>query len=187
MTTRFKTAGLLTACGFCCSLGGVACSKTTRPTDAAVDRLLVSDVLPFDHAITSLDTAIDSLDSGMGGGEVGVGGPCGVNADCADSPAARALANVRCAGGEIYCLNGECHADCMDTCTVVRSDVNPCPSPRICTPKFGGATSFCAMTSVRCETAADCPAYLPLVDGGSGAWSCDDGGCAYPGYEFPTK
>jgi hypothetical protein len=116
-----------------------------------------------------------------------VGGTCQVNTDCANSPAAAAFSKVRCAGGQIYRWQGLCHADCMSTCTIVRTDVNPCATPRICEPRLGGQESFCAMTPARCQTAAQCPSYLPSTDAGQAVWTCDDGGCAYPGYQFPTR
>jgi len=171
-----------------------ACSSMSHSKDGAMDRPLSSDTVTPGEAGGSVDGAGGTdgstdgpMPKGFGDGGVGVGGSCQVNADCANSPAAAALANVRCAGGEIYCWNAECYSDCMDTCTVVRTDVNPCPTPRICEPRFGGQQSFCAMTPAKCQTAADCPVYLPRVDGGPSSWSCEAGVCAYPGYEFPTQ
>ena len=111
------------------------------------------------------------------------GGTCATNADCADSSAAQALANVRCVGFEVYCVGGTCYADCASSCTAVRTDVNPCPSPRLCAPSLG----VCKIVPLRCQSSADCPVYLPLLDdGGAAAWTCDGGFCAYPGTEYGT-
>jgi hypothetical protein len=175
-------------------IGLASCSSGTHSKDAAIDRPPSADGVTLHEAGSDVGGA-DGGDGGLDGstpmgfndGSVGVGGACQVNADCANSPAATALANVRCAGGELYCWNGECYSECTQTCTVVRSDVNPCPAPRICEARFGGQESFCAMTPAKCRSASDCPAYLPRVDGGQAAWSCQDGGCTYPGYQFPTR
>lgn len=177
------------------SLAVVAsCSGGSHSKDAAADRQVPADAIGQGEAGPAVDGAgggdagVDgNVPEGFGDGGVGMGGACQVNADCAKSPAAAALANVRCAGGEIYCFNAECYSDCAQTCTVVRSDFNPCPAPRICEARFGGQESFCAMTPAKCQTASDCPAYLPRVDGGQATWACEDGGCTYPGYAFPTR
>jgi hypothetical protein len=117
----------------------------------------------------------------------GTGGECTVNADCVDSPAAQAIKDVRCAGRDIYCLDATCHAECTDTCEAIRTDVNPCAAPRLCVPFLGGATSFCSITPVKCSKVSDCPAYLPPTPNGDpGAWSCTDGVCAYPGFDYAT-
>jgi hypothetical protein len=111
------------------------------------------------------------------------GGVCAINADCVDSAAAEAIKNIRCSGLEIYCLQGECHADCADSCTAVRTDVNPCPSPRLCAPAMG----VCKIVPIRCQGDGDCPVYRPpTTDGGTGAWTCDAGICAYPGFQYET-
>jgi hypothetical protein len=113
-----------------------------------------------------------------------MGGACVTNADCVDSPAAKALANVRCTGWEAYCLSGLCHADCAISCTAVRTDVNPCPNPRFCTPSLG----VCKIVPIRCQSPSDCPVYLPpLSDGGTASWSCDAGFCAYTGVDYGTR
>ena len=172
-------------------IGLASCSSGTHSKDAAIDRPPSADGVTLHEAGSDVGGGDGGLDGstpmGFNDGSVGVGGACQVNADCANSPAAAALANVRCAGGELYCWNGECYSDCTQTCTVVRSDVNPCPAPRICEARFGGQESFCAMTPAKCQSASDCPANLPRVDGGQAAWSCQDGGCTYPGYQFPTR
>lgn len=112
------------------------------------------------------------------------GGTCTVNSDCTDSPAAQALSGVRCLALETYCLDGTCYADCAGSCTVVRTDTNPCPPQRLCT-RF---PPVCKIVPIRCSQAADCPSYLPPVaDGGVGAWSCEEGLCAYPGLVYATR
>jgi hypothetical protein len=134
--------------------------------------------------------APDAGDAGDAGTGVAVpeggtsGGTCAVNADCADSAAAQAIQNTRCIGLEIYCLAGQCHGDCGDSCTAVRTDVDPCPAPRLCAP----AKSVCAIVPIRCQGANDCPVYLPpTADGGTAAWVCDAGICAYPGFQYATQ
>jgi len=118
----------------------------------------------------------------------GMGGECTVNADCVDSPAAQAIKDVRCAGRDIYCLDAVCHAECTDTCEAIRTDINPCTAPRLCVPFLGGSTAFCSITPVKCTKVADCPAYLPpTASGDPAAWSCTDGICSYPGFEYATE
>ena len=191
MTSHFKSE-LVLAIVSATSL--VTCSSGSHPRDAAMDLPLASDAAISRDAAGAVDGghATDGATDGytpkgFRDASVAMGGSCQVNSDCTNSPAAAALANVRCAGGEIYCWNAECYSDCMDTCTVVRTDVNPCPTPRICEPRFGGQQSFCAMTVAKCQSAADCPAYLPHVDAGQAVWSCVGGICTFPGYEFPTQ
>lgn len=112
------------------------------------------------------------------------GGTCTINADCADSAAAQAIQNVRCIGAELYCLQGQCHGDCADSCTAVRTDVNPCPAPRVCAPSM----SVCKIIPIKCQTASNCPKYLPpTADGGIAAWVCEGGICAYPGFQYATQ
>jgi len=107
---------------------------------------------------------------------------CMRNADCANSEAARALENIRCAGIEIYCMAGLCKADCMQLCEEVREDVNPCDEPRLCAKSESGL-SFCTILPIKCNDKSSCPGFLP---GSSDAWLCDEGACRYPGYEFST-
>ena len=81
------------------------------------------------------------------------------------------------------CSGGTCYADCANSCIAVRTDVNPCPSPRFCAPALG----VCKIIPIRCSSANDCPVYLPpLDDGGSAAWACDAGICSYPGTDYAT-
>jgi len=115
-----------------------------------------------------------------------VGGECDTNAECADSPAAQELENIRCAGQEVYCLDQICHAQCLDPCVVARSDINPCTPPRLCV-KVVGSLAFCSIKPAPCAEATDCPDYLPpTADGGQAAWACQDGVCEYPGLEYAT-
>lgn len=113
---------------------------------------------------------------------------CSTNADCENSSAADDLKGVRCAGQELYCLNRKCRSGCMAPCSVVRTDVNPCPEPRLCTPKLDGSVSFCTITPTTCESADDCSSFLPPTSSAETAqWSCEEGLCVYPGYEYPTR
>lgn len=117
-----------------------------------------------------------------------VGGACILNADCANSPAAEEAKGLRCVGRELYCLDGTCHAGCAATCEVVRSDINPCPEPRLCAAAVGGSLSLCVITPVSCMTAENCPTYRPVdATGNQGAWTCVDGLCVYPGFTFATQ
>jgi hypothetical protein len=134
-------------------------------------------------------------DSGSGGNredasawtaDGAVGGACQNNADCVGSPADLTSRPVRCVGKDLYCLDGLCHAECRDSCTQLRTDVNPCPAPRICVPITGLGIAFCSLTPPPCQAAADCPTYRPPVDGSSADWTCDQGICRYPGLEPAT-
>lgn len=117
-----------------------------------------------------------------------VGGACTVNNDCTASPAAMESGKYGCIN-EVFCLDGVCHGDCTITCSMVRTDINPCPAPRICTALPGsGPTTVCKITPIPCTTAATCPRYLPsFPDGGTGEWSCTDGICRYPGFSYSTE
>jgi hypothetical protein len=117
-----------------------------------------------------------------------VGGVCTSNADCTNSPAAVENSWYGCLN-EVYCLAGLCHGDCTIECELVRIDINPCPAPRICMTLPGsGSTSICKITPIPCVTAETCPLNKPiLADGGQGDWSCVDGICVYPEFEYPTQ
>jgi hypothetical protein len=176
-TSRFsracRAAWLLLAAG---AGGGCASGKGAGPSGTTGDAHLVGDAGPGSG---------DGGGAGIGFGEGGAtGGACSLNADCADSAAAQAFQNVRCIGRETYCLEGECHADCADSCTAIRSDVNPCPAPRLCAPGLG----ICKIVPILCQSATDCPQYLPpTADGGTAAWSCEAGICAYPDFQLATR
>jgi hypothetical protein len=114
------------------------------------------------------------------------GTECEENVDCKDSAAAAAIDDLRCAGRDIYCLNGSCHAECLDQCEAASSDVNPCEAPRLCVDMSGAG--FCSIRPAACSQSSDCPAYLPPApEGVVGAWTCRDGFCEYPGYDYPTR
>jgi hypothetical protein len=140
------------------------------------------------------DAAVEDVSALLDGGAIFIdasgtwlGGACNVNADCTISSAA--AADKRTCLNELYCLSGICHSDCTTTCVAVRSDVNPCLTPRLCTQvPGGGATSLCKITPIPCATAATCPQYRPVLpDGGQADWTCIDGICSYPGFEYPTE
>lgn len=117
-----------------------------------------------------------------------VGGACTQNADCVGSPAAVAVSAAKCLD-EVYCLSGVCHGECTQSCVVVRSDVNPCQAPRLCVKiPAGGGLSLCKIKPVSCATAGDCPLVrLVLPDAGQAEWSCEDGICRYPAFEYATE
>jgi hypothetical protein len=111
------------------------------------------------------------------------GGPkCTRNSEC--DPTAK----LKGPSWQVYCLEGRCKGGCGDFCTVLRADLNPCLEG-ICRPSSGGgAFSWCTMLPIPCQTAADCPLYLPpLAGGGQASWTCEDQICRYPGFEYPTN
>jgi hypothetical protein len=114
-------------------------------------------------------------------------GPCMQAADCADSPAANSIKNIRCMI-EVYCLAGLCHADCMPACTTVRDDENSCDEPKLCKPSRFSSRSFCAALPIACTSPEDCPNYRPKrSDGTQSEWTCEAGICTYPGYEYTAN
>ena len=128
---------------------------------------------------------------GLGGGDAD-GAPaseCTNNAACTDSEAAKAIAMKKCLEPEVYCLEGKCVGSCADVCVVARADFNPCQQG-LCAPspyEASAALSFCTMLPVKCATAKECPKVLPpSPDGSTGQWSCENGICRYPGFEYPT-
>jgi hypothetical protein len=135
-------------------------------------------------------------DSGQdGGGHSGESGgkptPCQTNAECVASPEAEAIKNYLCGPREAYCLDGGCHAECRESCTVARSDTNPCPYPGQCERvQFAPADpilGFCTARPIACTTVDNCPDYLPpLPSGGTGEWTCEGGLCTYPEFEYAT-
>jgi hypothetical protein len=110
---------------------------------------------------------------------------CARNSDCADSAVASQL---KCPFQQVYCLKEQCKGGCGELCTVLRPDLNPCLEG-ICKPSpLGGDFTYCTMLPIPCQTAADCPLYLPpLADGGQSSWTCEDQICRYPGFEYPTN
>ena len=144
-----------------------------------------------DVAATPQDAQSDSGATRIdrdGGWTVFIGGSCLLNEECRDSPASRAEPDLRCIR-ENYCLGGICHSECTSVCTAVRADINPCPTPWLCTqlPASGG-TSVCKIVPIVCETADTCPKYKPpMPDGGLSDWTCENGICRFPGFEYPTQ
>lgn len=121
-----------------------------------------------------------------GSDTAGAGNECTANADCLDSPAAHQLDNVRCTARDIYCLRGNCYAGCLNSCSVVRTDTDPCPAPKLCVPKLNGNAFYCSITPVSCTTASDCPPAFPPTSDEPAAWQCVDGTCQYPGFDYAT-
>ena len=114
------------------------------------------------------------------------GTECKQNSNCTDSSVAQSP--MKCNGWEVYCLNGQCKAGCGETCVVIRADRDPC-SKGICrsTLSAGDPYGYCTMLPISCQTADDCPKYLPpLPDGGQASWTCENQVCMYPGFDSPT-
>ena len=110
---------------------------------------------------------------------------CARNSECADSGVARSTSELKCPTREVYCLQGQCKGGCGESCTVLRTNLNPC-SEGMCTSRL--ELSYCTMLPIPCETAGDCPLYLPpLADGGQSSWTCENQICRYPGFEYPTN
>lgn len=107
---------------------------------------------------------------------------CTVNADCADSAAVAEAAMLKCPEAEVFCDGGQCAAECALECVVSRLDVNPCESGTCSLGPFG--RTYCSMLPVECESEEACPAFLP---DGETAWTCDEGVCKHPSWEYPTQ
>jgi hypothetical protein len=114
--------------------------------------------------------------------------PCTEKADCVDSPAARAISQIRCMI-EVYCLDGMCHAECREACQTVRDDENSCAPPKLCAPLSPFVDrSYCSALPIACTTSAACPKYRPKgQDGTQFEWTCEAGFCAYPGYTHAAR
>jgi hypothetical protein len=115
------------------------------------------------------------------------GSECQQNLDCTDSSVARSP--LKCRSWEVYCLDQQCKAACGDECVVIRADRNPC-STGICRSSLvaGDPYGYCTMLPISCQTAEDCPKYLPpLPDGGQSSWTCENETCVYPGFVNPTN
>ena len=115
-----------------------------------------------------------------GKGDESLSDTCTVNADCADSNAARLLATAKCGFRELYCVDRTCHGDCAQPCTVVRTDTNPCEEGAMCAPPPRGDPTqlLCTMLPIPCAAVEDCPGVrLPLSDGGQAEWTCSEGEC----------
>lgn len=111
-------------------------------------------------------------------------GPCHSNADCEDSEAAKMAAELKCPFSEFYCLAGQCQFDCGDVCMIARVDVNPCVKGICISRPQAPEITYCTMLPVKCDSAEDCPAYLPSQDG---TWTCEQGICRFPGFTYPTQ
>jgi hypothetical protein len=123
----------------------------------------------------------DDKESANNGGDQ-PGSQCEVNADCAGTDAAAQAMTLKCPKSEVYCLDGECLADCATECTVVRSDVNPCSEGTCATGPFG--LEYCTMLPVKCADPSDCPRFTPS---GEGEWRCEDGVCQHDDWSYPTR
>jgi hypothetical protein len=171
----------------CVGCGGTSTSATIDDASADTDAVDAPSLEggPEARAVWSEAGAVFLADGPIRGW---VGGTCATNDDCSSSPAAVENAKFGCLN-EVYCLEGVCHGDCTIECVQVRADINPCPAPRICTALPGsGSETICLITPIPCITVATCPLYLPSTpDGGVGQWSCVDGTCRYPGFDYPTE
>ena len=128
----------------------------------------------------------DSSTNGFGD-EGAVGGSCRVNADCADSAAAGDFKCVRCLATQVYCLAGVCHANCANTCQMLRTDVNPCSDGGLCAP-LTDRIGYCSVEPISCASAMNCPQYRPPDSSGAVQdWTCTDHVCRYPGISYATK
>lgn len=111
------------------------------------------------------------------------GTACKVPDDCWNTPETEKLG--RCAPKEVACMQSSCRAACGALCEVVDPNLNPCKNPQlICTQSQNNevALPFCAAAPLACDAAEDCPVSLPQT--GSGSWSCDNGICRFPGFQY---
>ncbi|HEX4406955.1 MAG TPA: hypothetical protein VH560_19085 [Polyangia bacterium] len=109
------------------------------------------------------------------------GKSCQHNADCANSATGRG-----CVPTESWCADGHCESACRPGCKTIEPDVNTCAAPLICNDdgKTALFPPYCTGTAIPCGTAADCPLFRPAEDAGQAVWSCEDGGCRYPGLDY---
>ena len=127
-------------------------------------------------------------DAGIDAGSTDSGSECQRNADCIDSAAGRLAITLRCALTDLYCLEGQCIAECGKRCQTALPDQNPCTDGRLCAPLGNSDTSFCSRMPIKCASAADCPLYLPMSkDGSQVSWGCEEGICRYPGWTYATE
>ena len=121
--------------------------------------------------------------------ETAAGRPCRNNAECVGSPAEKQFVGVRCPH-ETYCLNGSCYVECQSICEVVRSDLSPCGDEGLCAD-YGQNLFMCTRKPVLCRVPANCPAHKPVgssdATGITGDWSCEDGACRFPGFQYQTQ
>ena len=109
---------------------------------------------------------------------------CRDDQDCASSAAA--LAVGRCDPKDVYCAQDKCHAECLEPCRTVRTDVNPCEEGRLCTQAEGQPEGFCSAKPVACRSDADCPLFVPEATGAAG-WTCDNSVCRHPGWTYASE
>lgn len=106
--------------------------------------------------------------------------PCSTPKDCAGF----SLELGRCSS-EVYCEDGRCAGDCVQSCEVVDPYFNPCEeSGQICNePKFSPEQGLwsCTVFPIRCDEVNDCPVFLPSADG---AWTCTENVCQFPGFTY---
>lgn len=109
--------------------------------------------------------------------------PCKVADDCWNTPETQELG--RCAPKDVACVQGSCRAACGAPCEVVDPNVNPCKDPElVCTQSQNNLVDlpFCAAAPIACVSAEDCPVAIP--GSSSGAWSCEDEVCRFPGFRY---
>lgn len=111
---------------------------------------------------------------------------CKRNADCSNSAAAKS--QIRCFS-EVSCRSGSCVNECLETCTPVTPDVNPCPAAFLCKKDQPPDRSVCTIFPVQCMTELDCPLYTPILGGRTtpDSWSCTQGICRYPGLAYGSE
>lgn len=92
----------------------------------------------------------------------------------------------RCSPTDTFCKDGSCLSDCAKTCSVdLDGVVSPCDTGLICNlPMDVGPSSptffHCTRYPIACKEAANCP----LVRPGTGAWTCVEGLCRFPGFSY---
>jgi hypothetical protein len=192
MSTRFLAIVVI------CTLAGCSNTKASGASrDGGTGDAYIEEAAPDAVLLTDDSLAGGGDDLAQGDASVYVqtdafagwmGGSCALNSDCVNSPAALAVAAAKCLD-EVFCLSGICRGECTHSCVVVRSDIDPCPTPRLCVKIPAGAgLSLCKITPVPCTVPSDCPAVRPVLpDGGQAAWTCEDGVCRYPGFEYATR
>jgi len=106
---------------------------------------------------------------------------CKQASDCVTSQAAKDVG--RCAPKDFACIDETCQVSCGTLCSTARLDINSCEGGRICsaTATARAEPPFCRSSPIACETVGDCPSYLPSA---SGAWTCAEGYCSFPGFQY---
>ena len=157
---------------WCCVLAvsSVHCGRDTAEPAPKADA----------SGMVQADSGRDNPDSG--------GAECQTTADCKDSAAATKARDLKCLVPEVHCLEHACKFGCAANCTVARADVNPCQQGLCAHSPYPvtKAMNFCTMLPVGCDSSVDCPKYLPPTAAGGATWSCEEGICRYPGFEYAT-